>query len=396
MNKQKAFIILISIFLSLAVHSQSVTPVVDGDMYSLEFNNIVFSVNASAGAKVSSYKLKGSELLVQQADLSSEVSEYLWGSVLWPAPQSEFKSGWPPPMELDDGDYTGQVIGNVMRFTSKEDMDNLDNKMQFVKDFWADSDAGTISMGYTLINKGDTEITKALWELVRVPVNGLTFWPTGPGGTWGDLADGTEEQIGHTWIDIDEESRRSLKFFADGSDGWLAHVDNKGRLYIKSFDDVNQSDFADGEAEIELWLADDYIELETIGVTADIAPEGEHHYDMTWYLVEVPDNILVEIGSAQLVAFVNDVLEGKTTNTIDVPFAQSIIYPNPASEFVKIKTETSSSLQLIITDYLGRAVMSASVSDGESLNIAHLEKGIYYYQLVDVTGEFISGSIFKK
>lgn len=363
---------------SITLNGQNVTPEVDGDIYSLKFNGLDFKVDASAGAKVPSFKINSNELLV-----TSDVSPgFLWGAVLWPAPQSEF--GWPPPMGLDDGQYTASLEGNVMRFVSPIDKDGNDDEMQFVKDFWADDSEGAVSMKYSLINTGTNTITKALWELTRVPVNGLTFWPTGPEGTWGELASSTVEQDGHTWIDISAETRSGLKFFADGSDGWMAHVDEDRRIYIKSFDDVDHADFADGEAEIELWISDVYIELENLSAAEEILPDDSIHYTMKWHLHQLPDNISVEIGSAQLINYVNGVLDGTITDIESAPMTNlHRVFPNPANNYLTIALSSShyGTVNLKVVDVMGKELINTAISSGQRLDIQDLPGGIYYYTI---------------
>lgn len=368
------------------------TPEKDGDVYSFTFGDLFLSVDASAGAKVSSLKLDNSEYLVTEEDLPGS---FLWGSVLWPAPQSEF--GWPPPMLLDDGSYSAVIDNYILRLTSQDDTDNVGNTMRFIKEFSANSAEGTVTIDYAIVNTGSSTMTKALWELVRVPVNGLTFWPTGPGGTWGDLASDTEEQNDHTWINIDNVSRRSLKFFADGSEGWLAHVDNERRLFIKKFEDVDQADFADGEGEIELWLANEYVELETIGKVKSISMNDTHHYNMTWYLLDVPAEITIEIGNSDLIAYVNNVIDGNITNVTHNTFATgTYLYPNVVTDHTRVKLYKSQSAEMLITDSMGRVILKRKVHSNNAVNLDFLKTGVYYYKLIDNDGNTASGKLFVK
>lgn len=362
-------------------NAQTVKPEVNGDIYSLTFNNLKFKVDASAGAKVSSYKIDGDEFLVTEEDLPG----FLWGAVLWPAPQSEF--GWPPPKELDDGQYTGAIEGNVIKLTSPIDVDKNDNEMQFIKSIWSDNNDASISFDYELINKSSSTITKALWELTRVPVNGLTFWPTGPGGAWGDLASSVVDEAGHSWLDIDAETRRGVKFFADGKDGWFAHVDKDRHLYIKSFDDVDRADFADGEAELELWIADAYVELENLSAAVTLNSEETMNYEVKWHLRHLPNNISIEVGNTELTDYVKGVLDGTIppappASIESISALNHSLYPNPASDKVYLEMREGESNAVVkIYDVAGALQLTAEVSNGNPIDISNFSEGMYLYSI---------------
>lgn len=357
------------------IKSQTVTPEVNGSIYSFSFNNLELLIDAEEGAKVSSFKINGSEFLVT----SSGDGDYLYGSTAWPAPQSEF--GWPPPMELDAGSYTGSIDGNVITLTSPIDVDGNENEMQFTKSFWADNADTSITINYSLINKGSSQITKAVWELTRPPVNGITFWPTGPAGTWGDLASSVVEQNNYSWIDIGNESRSDLKFFADGSQGWFAHVDSDNRLFVKTFDDVNQADFANGEAEIELWIAGNYIELENIGAAGTLNTDEKVDYKVKWYLRELPSNIIASIGNQDLVNYVNNIVGGATGINPENEFDKITAYPNPTKSTVtfNLDSKNAANINLKIMDMLGTEHLSTNMVNSKTIDLSHLPSGIYVY-----------------
>lgn len=216
-------------------------------------------------------------------------------------------------MLLDDGAYTVKESDNLLEFTSVIDKVG-DDDISVMKKFTMNKTDNYIGITYQLTNHSDNEVTKALWELSRPPVNGLTFWPTGPGGTWGDLASSVVEKSGHSWLNIDTEKRRDLKLFADGKDGWFAHVDAERRLYIKTFDDVEQENFADGEAELELWIAGAYIELENIGAAKTVKSSETIQYKVNWYLRALPNHISAEVGNSELISYVNQIITGGATN----------------------------------------------------------------------------------
>jgi hypothetical protein len=373
--------------------SQNVTPQQEASLFSLQMSNQVFKVDSAFGAMVSSLTLDGYEFLVTREMVSTD---YLSGATLWPAPQSEW--GWANPQMLlwDHGAYDASIEGDTMRFTGMNvSVDNGDS-FYFIKRFSANPEDTSYVMRYSLVNTSGKTIKKGLWELTRVPVGGLTFWPTGPGGTWGALAPKTEEVNGHTWYEREDEDGVNLKFFADGSEGWFAHVDIYGRIYVKTFEDVNQSVFASGEGEIELWVAPEYIELENQGACQLIASGAQLDYEVHWYLRQLPDSIEVTTGNPELVDYVNRLIGNGGSSSVSVetyPEQPVRVYPNPAKDFIQISTGTGNtgSCSYTLTDILGRVVMQGDVLP-QIIDISGLVRGLYFIR-VEGAGDPFTGRI---
>ncbi|MDA3892716.1 MAG: T9SS type A sorting domain-containing protein [Salinivirgaceae bacterium] len=389
----KTICLAISSMSMYGIFAQTVTPEVDGSIYSLNFKNTEFKVDASRGAKVRSFALNGSEFLVSE----DQSSGFLWGSTLWPAPQSW---PWPLPFEqIEDGEYTASVVDNVMSFESVVELD-----MQFKKEFWANESDTTINIRYALTNKGASQMTVALWELTRPPVNGLTFWPTGPKGVWGnpnnldmDLSTSVVVQGDHSWLDIDAENRSDLKFFADGSKGWFAHVDADRKLFVKTFDDVDQSDFADGEAELELWIAGVYIELENQSAAKTLEPDEELVYELKWYIRDLPARITPEIGNADLLAYVYSVigLDPPAVSVADHKITHRV-YPNPVNNFVQFGFDSNGqSVKVEIYDITGKRYASQQIESNSSIDISEYDSGIYMYS-ISINGNIEKGKFIKQ
>ncbi|MFH0756802.1 MAG: T9SS type A sorting domain-containing protein [Bacteroidota bacterium] len=372
---------------SIELSAQSVPPLQEGNLFSLEVGNLVFQVDSAHGAKVSSLTVDGSEFLVTP-DLVS--TDYLWGATLWPSPQGDWNWNNPNKLIWDHGEYTASILGDTMRFTGKEvSVDNGD-RFYFVKNFRANASDTTISLHYAMINTTGKTIKKGLWELSRVPVGGMTFWPTGPGGTWGALAPATEEINGHTWYYRESEDGTGLKFFADGKDGWYAHVDDNYRLYIKTFEDVDQSAFATGEGEIELWVDPEYIELENQGVCVNIANQDTLEYAVTWYLRQLPSNIDVIPGNQALVDYVNWIISGKGTPPVSMRPGRTNItlhcYPNPANHTltVTLSGHQYDAFRYTLINMRGRVVLEGKLDSG-TIDVSALPRGVCILQLLSET-----------
>jgi len=261
------------------------------------------------------------------------------------------------------------------------------DSFHFIKSFWAKSTDTSFSLRYTLVNATPRPIKKALGELTRVPAGGLTFWPTGPAGTWGELASATEEIIDHTWYLREEEDGSRLKFFADGKDGWFAHVADQNRIFIKTFADVARKNFAEGEGEIELWVADEYIEQENQSACSPIGVSDSLTYEVRWYLRQLPDSIQVSSGNQDLVDYVLLLITEK-----EIP--PTSIYPKKLEPKFKIYANYAEGILYVIPEEINQEEVSYSIFNlhgqivlegnllDESINISGLKEGMYLIRLL--------------
>ena len=64
---------------------------------------------------------------------------------------------------------------------------------------------------------------------------------------------------------------------------------NKGLLLLKTFDDLNATQPAPGEAEIQVYVnrGKTYIELESQGAYATLKPHGQLSWTVRWYLLPI-------------------------------------------------------------------------------------------------------------
>ena len=95
-------------------------------------------------------------------------------------------------------------------------------------------------------------------------------------------------EAGASWYNF-ETGAQNRKINADGK-GWLAYAAN-GLLMIKKFDDINPSQPAPDEAEIQVYVnqGKTYIELESQGEYKTLAPGGSLTWVVDWYLIPLKD-----------------------------------------------------------------------------------------------------------
>jgi hypothetical protein len=266
-------------------------PIDRGATFVLEFGDTHFEVDPAKGARITSFQVGGTELL-----MGSDVNALNYGSTFWTSPQSQWN--WPPPPNLDDSAYTMSVdctsivgvsapvtFGTTTYVVTKRYTPNLAKN--------------AIEILYSVKNTGAAAITLAPWEISRVAPNGITFFPSGETYTTTQLTN--QDQGGITWMDYAAAigTGTGKKLFADGTGGWLAHAGN-GLLLVKTFTDVPKASQAPGEGEIEMYLDAAYEEVENQGTYAPIEAGASATWSVDWYLRAIPTGTDVSVGSTAL------------------------------------------------------------------------------------------------
>jgi hypothetical protein len=265
-----------------------------------EFGDTYLAVNPLHGARITSLRVAGHELLHLTG--ASNFAD-AFGSTFWPSPQTW---PWPPPAELDTQPYAQQVDarGAVTLSSRAHEVTCL----QVTKRFSADLTREALLLEYGMTNIGTEPISWAPWEITRLPADGLAFWPTG-GAPFGDRPLRHQTTAGHTWC-APAQTDGEGKLFADGSGGYLAYA-SAGGILIKQFADVLPSAVAPNEAEVELYVNAEhsYVEVENQGAYASIAPGETTRWQVTWFARQLPPGMTVTAGNADLIAFVRETLQ---------------------------------------------------------------------------------------
>jgi hypothetical protein len=255
-----------------------VLPVAKGSLFSFQFGDTQFAIDASLGGRIVTFALPGGNILTGPA-----VDPGNFGSTFWSSPQSDW--GWPPPPEIDSAPYAAQVKGSVLALAGTP---AAAMGLAVEKTFSADAQSGVVTVGYTMRNCGAQTRRAAPWEITRVGAGGLTFFPMGEG----EPRKGPQDLLkpilrdGLAWFAYDAAAiPADQKLFADGREGWIAHVDGD-LLLVKSFADISPSQAAPGEAEIEIYAnaAHTYVEVENQGAYVELAPGAAATWSVRWIL----------------------------------------------------------------------------------------------------------------
>lgn len=254
-----------------------VAPTAHGQLFSFQFGDARFSLDADCAGRIVSFALAGHEILLPAGAGNN------FGSTFWPSPQSHW--GWPPPAEIDSQPYQATLDGPVLSLAGAS-APGLG--LAVTKRFTADASAQMVTVQYGVLNTGAEARRVAPWEITRVPAGGLTFFPMGQGEPRKGQQDLLPLQIsdGVAWFPYDGSRINSdQKVFADGSEGWIAHAQGD-LLLVKTFADTGPAQAAPGEAEIELYANPDrtYVEVENQGAYGEIAPGGSVSWTVRWLL----------------------------------------------------------------------------------------------------------------
>lgn len=240
--------------------------------YSIEVGDLFMTINAGGGGKILSFKYKDVEVISQSTFPES------FGSTFWTSPQKEWN--WPPVQEFDKQPYTVEEKGNSLVMTS-----NVSARLKYKirKEFSVDAKSNAIVVTYSIINESGETRKVAPWEITRVPNEGLIFFdaPTDQ-ITPADLMP-FKSEFGISWYQTDE-ANQNRKINADGK-GWLAYLNN-GLLMVKKFQDLNASQPAPEEAEIQVYVnrGKSYIELESQGAYTELKAGESLDWTVKWFL----------------------------------------------------------------------------------------------------------------
>ena len=242
--------------------------------YTLSNGHLQMVIDAERGAKILSLKYDDQEVISQSRWPES------FGSTFWTSPQKEWN--WPPVPEFDKQAYSVEKDGKVLRMTSGVS-DRL--KYRIRKEFSVDEKDGAFVITYSIINESNETRQVAPWEITRVKnEGGLIFFEAPADSIWpAGLMNFTNAQ-GAAWY-VADEAQQNRKVNADGK-GWLAYLAN-GLLLVKRFEDLDATQPAPGEAEVQVYVnrGKTYIELENQGPYSTLQPQQQLSWTVRWYLL---------------------------------------------------------------------------------------------------------------
>ena len=238
--------------------------------YIIKNGEVTMTIDTNGG-KILSFKYGDKEAISQTTFPNS------FGSTFWTSPQKEWN--WPPVPEFDRNPYT---VENGDRFVMTSQVSQR-LKYRITKTFVPNKKDQSIAVTYTIKNESDETRKVAPWEITRVPNDGVIFFDAPIDAIMPAGLMNFQPQFGLSWFQADE-AQQNRKINADGK-GWLAYCAN-GLLMVKKFDDLNPSQPAPEEAEIQVYvnMRKTFIELESQGAYTELKPGAELKWTVTWYI----------------------------------------------------------------------------------------------------------------
>lgn len=273
-----------------------------GDRWVLQGDGFRAEVDPTVGGRITGFFAGDVNLLT-----GPEVNPTNFGSTFWTSPQSDWH--WPPPPEVDHMPYI-VVEGEDDLVCCGPPCAKLG--LLVTKRFRIVEANQSLLVQYEICNQSAEPIKVAPWEITRVP-GGLTVFAQGQ-----ELLDKPapvpEPEVTHaagaTWLVYSRSAiATDQKLFAHSHEGWLAHFWN-GFALIKEFELVNAQKQAPGEAMIELFTSGlhDYVEIEQQGAYTKVAPRKSVCWPVTWKVRKVPTNLELQVGSANVLAWIRSQL----------------------------------------------------------------------------------------
>lgn len=278
-----------------------VSPEKNGDLYRIKVHDQVMEINPQVGGRITSLKAGEMEFLT-----GPDIHPDYWGSTFWPSPQKAWEGNLSP--ELDRLPYTVNEDEAVLEIESSTDPRS---GCMFIKEFSGNAEKHSFTIKYSIVNRSEQVQKVAPWEVTRVHPEGLTFFPKGKGERWGGMASLAKDLSGITWFayEADKIPLKDTKFFSDGSEGWLAQI-NEGVMLVKKFPDIPLESAAPSEAEVEVYANAEktYVEIEQQGAYQSLQPGESMTWEVSWFLRALPDTLIVEVGNEALVEFARNLI----------------------------------------------------------------------------------------
>jgi Domain of unknown function (DUF4380) len=281
-----------------------VMPELKEGRYRITLQNAILEIDPALGARVTSLKLDGTNFLT-----GPEINPKYWGSSFWLSPQKQWNDF---SHQLDSMHYVAAIENKVLKLVSQKDPKT---GLIFSKEVSGNKKTGFFTIKYNISN-ASAEVRKiAPWEVTRVNVNGLAFYPRGEGERWGTMAAMAEDIDGITWFKHEAYKipTKHLKMFSDGKEGWVAQI-NYNIIFIKKFPDIALDKAAPGEAEIEVYTNIDrsYVEIEQQGTFETLAPGASLTWEVSWFIGKLPASIESVKGNPSLPAYVRKLIKASS------------------------------------------------------------------------------------
>jgi len=309
-NMAGVILLLVSHLPSAAAQSQisQAAPQKKDRRYSIAMENQEMIIDPQKGGRIASLLMDGADFLTD-----STANDFNWGSTFWFSPQHDWH--WPPAAQIDNLPYQVTVENNAMVMTSAPDPKT---GLVVTKTISSESSHEVFVVQYTITNHSAAPRKVAPWEVTRVRPKGLAFFPAGQGAARGGLLPSTRLEHNVYWYTYDTQKlplKGDRQLYADGSEGWLAQINDR-YILIKKFPDISPETTAPEEGEVELYASEvtpanpGYVEIEHQGAYTTLKPGASLTWTCTWIFRKLPAGLQPITGNKALVEYVRKLVRG--------------------------------------------------------------------------------------
>jgi len=301
-------------------------------------------------------------------------------------------------------------------------------------------DGGYIIVGETASSDGDITDLRGnvdFW-VVKLSSTGLLEWQKALGGTAGDIASDVIQlnagdfivagYVGsHNSGDVTGHSELALfdfwivKLNSTGELAWqktlggsqpdyaraLIQSQENGGFIIAGTTASTNGDVIGNHGGDDFWLVkiNEEGELDwskTYGGTKNdeclsISGTDDNGYVLAGYSWSINGDLIGSLNRGKDDFWVLKLSPEPSTPTSTPAIPQITLYPNPAHNTITLHTPTAgTTLNVTIYDLLGRTLLREEIPNGSQLNIASLQKGVYFVSAEDRDGTVFRGKLEKE
>jgi hypothetical protein len=249
----------------------------------------------SAGPRVVRLALEGrpENLLAEMPDMREATPwgtySFRGGHRLWHAPEA-----FPRTYVPDDSGLTFTEEERAVSLVGPVEAPTGLRKLLRIE---LDEDAPRATLTHTIRNEGLFPVEIAAWAITQLPLGGAAWLPTAaptvseftpnrsialwPYAHWDD----PRLSLAGDHVVVRGDARLPpLKLGTFVRAGWAAYL-RAGALFVKRFEPAPERTHTDRGSNLEIYVADTFLELETLGPLELLSPGAETRHVETWELV---------------------------------------------------------------------------------------------------------------
>lgn len=282
--------------------------------------------------------------------------------------------------QSDDGDVTGGTMGLDVWVLKL----NFDGKIEWQRTYGGNGidraneihqtrDGGYVFIGQTLSTNGDVIGNNGNYDIwvVKLGEDGEIEWQKPMGGSNADYGRSIQQSSDNGYILAGQvtSSNGDVNEYRGSGDFWIVKLSSEGEIaWKKTLGGTNQ----DNPHSIRQTHDGGFIVSGHTWSNNFDVPQGVKGRSDYWVVKLSPE----------------------TSGTAEYPAQALSVYPNPAHHRIHIETPGNEPwLNVIVTDLLGRELLSRRIENGASLDISSLLPGPYLLRAQGGSGRVYSGKV---